>query len=121
MANNYARGQHDTRPWGTWEVTDCGKGFCVKRITVNPGGILSLQLHHHRAEHWIMVNGVATVTLGEQQIEKKAGESVYIPQETKHRIQNNASQPLEFVEVQVGENLDENDIVRLEDKYGRAG
>lgn len=121
MANNYARGQHDVRPWGTWEVIDCGNGFCVKHITVNAGGILSLQLHHHRAEHWIMVNGTATVTLGKQKIAKKAGESVFIPVETEHRIQNDTNLPLEFIEVQVGENLDENDIVRLEDKYGRIG
>ncbi|MBR6355615.1 MAG: phosphomannose isomerase type II C-terminal cupin domain [Alphaproteobacteria bacterium] len=121
MANNYARGQHDTRPWGTWEVTDCGKSFCVKQIVVNSGGILSLQLHHHRNEHWIIVGGTATVTLDDQIIEKKAGESIYIPVETKHRIQNNGTEPLVFIEVQTGDNLDENDIVRLEDKYGRAG
>lgn len=120
MANNYARGQHDTRPWGTWEVTDCGNNFCVKRITVNSGGILSLQLHHHRAEHWIIVSGTACVTLNTQQFEKVAGEAIYIPVETKHRIQNNASVPLEFIEVQIGNNLDENDIVRFEDRYGRV-
>ncbi|MBR1825613.1 MAG: phosphomannose isomerase type II C-terminal cupin domain [Alphaproteobacteria bacterium] len=120
MTNNYARGQHDTRPWGTWEVIDCGEGFCVKRITVNAGGILSLQLHHYRAEHWIIVAGTATIILGERQLEKKQSESVYIPVETKHRIQNNTDAPLIFIEVQTGENLDENDIVRFEDKYGRA-
>lgn len=120
MANNYARGQKDTRPWGTWEVLDCGEGFCVKRIMVKPEGILSLQLHRFRAEHWIIVSGCATVTLGESLIEKHAGENVYIPLETKHRIQNNTTEPLEFIEVQVGDNLDENDIVRFEDKYGRV-
>lgn len=121
MANNYMRGQHDVRPWGTWEVIDCGKSFCVKRITVNSGGILSLQLHHHRAEHWVIVNGTAIITLGEQKITKNAGESVYIPAETKHRIQNEEKTPLVFVEIQTGEELDENDIVRYEDVYGRAG
>lgn len=120
MANSYARGQQDTRPWGTWEVVDCGQGFCVKRITVNPNGILSLQLHHYRAEHWIISQGEATVTLGELEMLKKRGESVYIPMETKHRIQNNSAEPMTFIEVQVGDNLDENDIVRFEDKYGRA-
>ncbi len=120
MANTYMRGQQDTRPWGTWEVIDCGKGFCVKHIMVNPEGILSLQLHHFRAEHWIIVKGEATITLGEMEVVKKAGESVYIPVETKHRIQNKSAEPMEFVEVQVGENLDENDIVRFEDKYGRV-
>ncbi len=121
MANNYARGQHDTRPWGTWEVTDCGKTFCVKQIVVNSGGILSLQLHHHRNEHWIIVEGTATVTLDDKILIKKAGESIYIPVGTKHRIQNDTAEPLIFVEVQTGDNLDENDIVRYEDKYGRAG
>ena len=120
MANNYARGQKDTRPWGTWEVVDCGEGFCVKQINVNAGGILSLQLHHFRAEHWIVVRGTATITLGNLELTKKAGENVYIPVETKHRIQNNSDETLTFIEVQVGENLDENDIVRYEDKYGRA-
>ncbi len=119
MSNNYARGQHDIRPWGTWEVTDCGQGFCVKRIVVNAGGVLSLQMHHHRAEHWIIVAGTAQITLGEQCFEKKQSESVFIPQETKHRIQNNTSAPLIFIEVQTGDELDENDIVRFEDKYGR--
>ena len=120
MTNTYARGQKDTRPWGTWEVVDCGKGFCVKQITVNPNGVLSLQLHHYRAEHWIIVNGTATVTLGNQELSKTAGENIYIPVETKHRIQNTTDKPMTFIEVQVGENLDENDIVRYEDIYGRV-
>lgn len=120
MANQYARGQKDIRPWGTWEVVDCGAGFCVKQITVNAGGILSLQLHHYRSEHWIIVHGTAAITLGNLELEKKSGENVFIPAETKHRIQNDTDEPLTFIEVQVGDNLDENDIVRYEDKYGRA-
>ena len=137
MANTYKRGQNDRRPWGTWEVIDCGDGFCVKHIVVDPNGILSLQLHHGRAEHWNIVRGTATVTLGKDILTKKAGESVYIPVETmhrilnltsqqnvftclRHRIQNDSNVPMEFIEVQVGENLDENDIVRFEDKYGRT-
>lgn len=120
MANAYMRGQSDTRPWGTWEVIDSGEGFCVKQIKVNAGGILSLQLHHFRAEHWIIVKGIATITLGEMEITKQAGEAIYIPVETKHRIQNNTKEDLVFIEVQTGENLDENDIVRFEDKYGRT-
>ena len=120
MVNNYMRGQKDTRPWGTWEVVDCGTGFCVKEIMVNSGGILSLQLHHFRSEHWIIVKGTARITLGNLDLEKKAGENIFIPAETRHRIQNNSSEPLTFIEVQVGENLDENDIVRYEDKYGRV-
>lgn len=120
MANNYKRGDKDNRPWGTWEVLDSGEGFCVKRICVTPCNILSLQLHHFRAEHWIIVKGEAVVTLGEEQIVKKANESVYIPAETKHRIQNNTKENMEFIEIQTGDNLDENDIVRFEDSYGRA-
>lgn len=120
MTNNYQRRQRDTRPWGTWEVLDCGNGFCVKHIVVNPAGILSLQSHQYRSEHWIIVEGVATVTLGEQKLEKSAGESVYIPALSKHRIQNCSDKPMAFIEVQCGENLDENDIVRYEDVYGRV-
>ena len=120
MINNYKRGENDVRPWGKWEVIDSGNGFCVKRITVNPQGILSLQLHHFRTEHWIIVNGIATVTLGENIMNKSAGETVFIPLKTKHRIQNNTQSPLIFIEIQTGENLDENDIVRYEDIYGRT-
>ncbi len=120
MANNYNRGDHDTRPWGTWEVLDSGDSFCVKRICVTPGSTLSLQLHHFRCEHWIIVKGEALVTLGEEKFTRKANEAVYIPAETKHRIQNDTNEIVEFIEIQTGENLDENDIVRLEDKYGRA-
>ncbi|MBP3347072.1 MAG: phosphomannose isomerase type II C-terminal cupin domain [Alphaproteobacteria bacterium] len=119
MVNLYARGQKDTRPWGTWEVIDAGDGYCVKKICVTPGNILSLQLHHHRAEHWIIVSGEALVTLGDDKFVKKANESVYIPAETKHRIQNNTQQDMTFIEIQTGENLDESDIVRFEDSYGR--
>ncbi len=120
MANNYNRGDHDTRPWGTWEVLDSEANFCVKRIKVIPGGKLSLQLHHYRSEHWVIVKGEALITLGDELITKKAGENVFIPVEVKHRIQNNSNQDIEFIEVQIGDNLDENDIVRLEDVYGRV-
>ena len=120
MTNNYKKGDKDSRPWGTWEVLDAGDGFCVKRICVTPGNILSLQLHHFRAEHWIIVKGEALVTLGDEKIIKKANESVYIPAETKHRIQNNTQKNMDFIEIQTGENLDENDIVRFQDSYGRV-
>ena len=120
MANNYKRGDNDTRPWGTWEVLDSEANFCVKRIKVIPGGKLSLQLHHFRSEHWVIVKGEALVTLGEELLTKKAGENVFIPVEVKHRIQNNNNEDVEFIEVQIGDNLDENDIVRLEDVYGRV-
>ncbi len=120
MANNYKKGDHDSRPWGTWEVLDSGDNFCVKKIKVIPGGKLSLQSHRFRAEHWIIVEGEAVVTLGEDKLNKKADESVYIPAETKHRIQNDSSAEVIFIEVQTGDNLDENDIIRYEDVYGRA-
>ncbi len=120
MANNYKRGDHDNRPWGTWEVLDSEADFCVKRIKVIPGGKLSLQSHHHRSEHWILVKGTAVITLGDSLLTKTAGENVFIPVETKHRIQNDSSSEVEFIEVQIGDNLDENDIVRYEDVYGRV-
>ena len=114
MSTQYKRGDHDSRPWGTWEVLDSAENFCVKRICVIPGGKLSLQLHHHRAEHWIIVKGLAKITLGEQIFEKQANESVYIPAETKHRIENATNSQVEFIEVQTGENLDENlDFLRF--------
>ena len=118
--NNYSRGDSDNRPWGRWEVLEIGDGFAVKRITVNPGAILSLQLHHHREEHWIIVKGRARVTRGEEKLELARNQSVFIPVETAHRIENAGEEPLEFIEVQIGDKLDESDIVRLEDRYGRA-
>jgi mannose-6-phosphate isomerase-like protein (cupin superfamily) len=116
----YQRGDSDNRPWGRWEVLETGDGFAVKRITVNPGAILSLQLHHHREEHWVIVKGRARVTRGEQILELNRNQGVFIPVETAHRIENPGSEMLEFIEVQVGDKLDENDIVRLEDRYGRV-
>lgn len=121
MTINYKKGDADTRPWGKWEVLDAGEHFCVKKITVNPGAILSLQLHNFRAEHWIIAEGEAMVVLGEDTLYRRANDSIYIPVKTKHRIKNtSSSQHLIFIEVQTGENLDENDIVRFEDNYGRV-
>ena len=120
MSNHYQKGQKDTRPWGTWEILDAGEGFCVKRIKVLPKSILSLQSHNFRAEHWIIVKGTAVVTLGDEQITKRANDAVYIPAKTKHRIQNDMQTEMEFIEIQTGETLDENDIIRYEDKYGRV-
>lgn len=120
MSNTYSKGDKDTRPWGTWEVLDAGKNFCVKHICVTPHNILSLQSHNFRAEHWIIVCGKAVVTLGEEKLEKSANERIYIPEKTKHRIQNDTDEMLEFIEIQYGENLDENDIIRYEDSYGRV-
>ena len=119
--NQYEIGTADVRPWGKWAVVDVGPNFTVKRITVNPGGVLSLQMHYGRSEHWTIVGGTAEVTLGDETFIVERNGSVYIPPQTKHRIANRASSELVFVEVQCGERLDENDIVRFEDQYGRAG
>jgi len=116
----YKPGDNDKRPWGTWQVLDVGTRHVVKRIVVQPGKILSLQLHHHRDEHWVIVKGTATVTLGKNVIEKKENEAVFIPRETAHRIANDTDAPLEFIEIQTGDELREDDIVRLEDAYGRV-
>jgi mannose-6-phosphate isomerase-like protein (cupin superfamily) len=115
----YHRGEADDRPWGRWEVLDTGPGFCVKRLTVQPGGKLSLQLHHHRAEHWVIVAGTAHVTRGEEVLELGQDAHVYLPLGIKHRIENRGTVPVEFIEVQTGDRLDENDIVRFDDNYGR--
>jgi mannose-1-phosphate guanylyltransferase/mannose-6-phosphate isomerase len=107
------------RPWGSYEGLCAAPGFQVKRIVVNPGGRLSLQLHHKRSEHWIVVQGMATVTCGERTFELLQNQSTYIPLETPHRLENRTSVPLVLIEVQCGGYLGEDDIVRLEDVYGR--
>ena len=92
MANNYKRGDKDTRPWGTWEVLDAGDGFCVKRICVTPGNILSLQLHHFRSEHWIIVKGEAVVTLGEEKLTKRANQAPHPERhKRKHGVYRNSN------------------------------
>ncbi|MFX1739943.1 mannose-1-phosphate guanylyltransferase/mannose-6-phosphate isomerase [Paraburkholderia sp. A1RI_3L] len=108
------------RPWGSFEVIDRGDRFQVKRIVVNPSAQLSLQMHHHRAEHWIVVKGTALVTNGTQQVMLSENQSTYIPVGTTHRLSNPGKIPLELIEVQSGAYLGEDDIVRLEDTYGRA-
>ncbi len=109
------------RPWGSYECIDRGERYQAKRITVNPGAALSLQLHHHRAEHWIVVSGTAHVTRGEEVFLVTENESTYIPLGTKHRLENKGAIPLEMIEVQSGSYLGEDDIVRFEDIYGRSG
>ncbi len=108
------------RPWGHYVVLDDQPDAKVKRIVVDPGKRLSLQLHHHRAEHWTVVRGRATVTLGEDEFHVGPGESVDIPTATAHRVANRGPEPLVFVEVQLGDYFGEDDIVRLDDDYGRA-
>ena len=107
------------RPWGTYEGLDRGERFQVKRIVVKPGGELSLQMHHHRAEHWVVVRGTARVTAGEHAFLLSENESTYIPVGTTHRLENPGHIPLELIEVQSGSYLGEDDIVRFEDQYGR--
>lgn len=108
------------RPWGTYETTDRGERFQTKRIIVKPGHGLSLQLHHRRSEHWIVVSGTARVTIGDEVRLIHENESTYIPAGTVHRLENPTDYPLHLIEVQCGDYLGEDDIVRLEDKYGRA-
>jgi len=107
------------RPWGDYEGIDVGERYQVKRITVKPGATLSLQMHHHRAEHWIVVSGTARVTRGEDVFLLSENESTYIPLGVTHRLENPGALPLEIIEVQSGSYLGEDDIVRFEDSYGR--
>ncbi|HEY2024684.1 sugar phosphate nucleotidyltransferase [Paraburkholderia sp.] len=108
------------RPWGFYDSIDHGERFQVKRIVVTPGARLSLQLHHHRAEHWVVVRGTALVTRGEEQFLLSENESTYIPLGTQHRLENPGKVPLEIIEVQSGTYLGEDDIVRFNDNYGRC-
>ncbi|HDS1655287.1 TPA: mannose-1-phosphate guanylyltransferase/mannose-6-phosphate isomerase [Stenotrophomonas maltophilia] len=109
-----------SRPWGAYDSIDNGERFQVKRITVKPGGTLSLQMHHHRAEHWIVVSGTAEVTRGNEVILLSENQSTYIPLGVTHRLRNPGKLPLELIEVQSGSYLGEDDIVRFEDTYGRS-
>lgn len=109
------------RPWGAYETIDLADRFQVKRITVKPGAILSLQKHFHRAEHWVVVEGTAIVTRGEEEIVLKEDESTYIPLGYVHRLENPGKIDLELIEVQTGSYLGEDDIVRFDDMYGREG
>ncbi|HEB54795.1 MAG TPA: mannose-1-phosphate guanylyltransferase/mannose-6-phosphate isomerase [Gammaproteobacteria bacterium] len=117
--SEYQNHQLVYRPWGSYECIDCGDRFQAKRITVNPGASLSLQLHHHRAEHWIVVTGTAHVTRGDDVFLVSENESTYIPLGVKHRLENRGVIPLEMIEVQSGSYLGEDDIVRFKDVYGR--
>jgi len=108
------------RPWGTYEGVAHGERFQVKQISVKPGGKLSLQMHHHRAEHWIVVEGTAQVTNGDQEITLTENQSTYIPIGVTHRLENRGETDLTLIEVQSGSYLGEDDIVRFEDIYGRT-
>jgi mannose-6-phosphate isomerase len=110
----------DQRPWGTFTVLDEGEGFKVKRIEVFPGKRLSYQKHSRRAEHWVVVQGTAKVTLDDRQIVVEAGEAIDIGIGSAHRVENPGEQTLLFIEVQRGDYLGEDDIERLQDDFGRA-
>ncbi len=109
-----------SRPWGTYTVLEDGPRFKIKRIEVKPGASLSLQMHHRRSEHWVVVRGTATVTNGEASYKVRPNESTYIPAHTRHRLANEQDEPLAIIEVQCGDYLGEDDIVRFDDVYGRA-
>ena len=109
------------RPWGSYDSIDSGDRFQVKRLSVKPGGVLSLQMHHHRAEHWIVVQGTARITRNDETFLLAENESTYIPVGATHRIENPGKVPLHIIEVQSGSYLGEDDIVRFEDNYGRKG
>jgi mannose-1-phosphate guanylyltransferase/mannose-6-phosphate isomerase len=108
------------RPWGSYDSVDQGDRFQVKRIVVTPGAKLSVQMHHHRAEHWVVVSGTAKVRIGDQEQFVTENQSVYIPVGVLHSLENPGKLPLHLIEVQSGSYLGEDDIVRFEDRYGRA-
>jgi len=126
VARLKAQGRYETslhrevfRPWGSYDSVDHGDRFQVKRLVVKPGASMSLQLHHHRAEHWIVVSGTARITRGEETFLLGENESTFIPMGTRHRIENPGKVTLHIIEVQSGSYLGEDDIVRFEDRYGR--
>lgn len=117
---SYAVGDVVNRPWGVWEVVAMGGDYVVKRVTVKPGKRLSLQFHHHRMELWTIVAGRGEVELDGAHISAHLGHQIQIPKLARHRITNIGALPLVLIEVQFGSHLDEADIVRVEDDYGRA-
>lgn len=111
---------YDERPWGSWRILDEGEGFKVKRLEIKPGKRLSLQLHHRRSEHWVVAAGTATVTVGDKIITANQNEHIFIPVEAVHRLENKGEELVTVIEVQAGDYLEEDDLVRLEDDYGRT-
>jgi mannose-1-phosphate guanylyltransferase/mannose-6-phosphate isomerase len=114
-------GREVFRPWGSYDSLDAAPGYQVKRLTVLPGAVLSLQLHHQRAEHWVVVAGTARITRDDEVFDLEKNQHTFIPIGSRHRIENRGTEPLHIIEVQVGDYLGEDDIVRFEDKYGREG
>jgi mannose-6-phosphate isomerase-like protein (cupin superfamily) len=118
--NGYRAGQSDRRPWGSWTVIAAGPRFAAKEITVRPGASLSLQRHRWRDEHWIVVQGVAEVTLGDATRSLAENGALFIPAGALHRLANKGPDELVIVEIQYGDRLEESDIERFEDLYGRS-
>ena len=116
----YKKSNTHFRPWGNYTNLFKGKGFLVKELHVKPNGLLSLQKHHHRSEHWLISKGAAKITLEKKIYLKKTGEKVFIPLGAIHRIQNTHKTTLKIIEIQVGSILKESDIVRFQDIYGRV-
>ena len=110
----------ELRPWGSFTILEEGRGYNIKRIEVKPGHRLSLQMHHHRSEHWIVVSGTARVVCGTEEILLSNNQSTYVPQCTAHRLENPGVIPLVLIEVQNGEYLGEDDIIRYQDDYART-
>jgi mannose-6-phosphate isomerase len=110
----------ESRPWGTFTTLEEGRGYKIKRIEVKSGHRLSLQMHHHRSEHWIVVSGTAKVVCGDREIILHSNQSTYVPQCTTHRLENPGVIPLILIEVQNGEYLGEDDIIRFQDDYART-
>lgn len=119
MSIRYSIGERGERPWGTWVCVAVGDNYITKVITVKPHSSLSLQMHNFRAEHWIVVAGTPRITIGESVQEYSFGESVDIPVNVKHRLENLSDDTVEVIEIQMGDVLDENDIIRFDDIYNR--
>ncbi|MBQ8250602.1 MAG: phosphomannose isomerase type II C-terminal cupin domain [Alphaproteobacteria bacterium] len=117
---SYQLNEEGVRPWGKWQVIGVGKGYIVKKLQILPKASLSLQMHHYRAEHWVVVKGKAHVQVGEKEFDLTKGMVVDIPKKTKHQLENLSNQPLEVIEVQMGKILNEEDIVRFKDLYNRV-
>jgi cytidyltransferase-like protein len=120
LLKNWIGGETIKRPWGSYTILENSKAYKIKRITVDPGKRLSLQMHHHRSEHWVVVSGIAEIELDGKTTFLRIGESTFVQSGYKHRLKNPGSIPLEVIEIQIGEYLEENDIVRFEDDFVRG-
>ena len=120
IQQKYHKNEVGERPWGRWAVLDAGLGFTVKRIEVDPGHRLSLQYHHHRSEHWLVIEGEGEVEIDDKKISIMQRSHVHIPLKSVHRVKNTGVNTLIILELQHGDVLDENDIVRIEDDYARG-